>query len=85
MVPHPMRIAYATAATIANMVLAVVYLRAGVPVIEQAGNHPGPFSGIPEMMYVIVPVIIGVFQLGILLWLIIAPVQQQRSAQLGVR
>jgi TRAP-type C4-dicarboxylate transport system permease small subunit len=85
MVPHPMRIAYATAATVANMVLAVVYLRAGVPVIEQAGNHPGPFSGIPEMMYVIIPVIIGGLQLGILLWLIIAPVQEQRSANQVVR
>jgi len=85
MAPHPMRVAYATAATIANMILAVVYLRAGVPLIEQAGNHPGPFSGVPELLYTVVPVIIGVLQLGILLWLIVAPVQEQRSAQQVVR
>lgn len=82
MVPHPMRIAFAVAATIANAILATIYIYAGIPLIERATvQHAGPFSGPVEFLYIIVPAVIGLLQLGIIIWLIVAPVQEQRSAQ----
>lgn len=85
-VPHPMRIAFVFVGTLANSVLALIYIYVGIPLIEMATvEYAGPFSGPVEYLYIIVPAVIGIIQLGLLLWLIAAPVQEQRSARQVVR
>lgn len=77
---HVRRIAYTVAAEIALAILAIIYLYAGVPLIDLAVNtHTGPFSGAVEILYTIIPAIIGILQLAIVVWLVVSPVQRQRS------
>ena len=85
-VPHPARIAFVVMGTVANAVLALIYLWVGIPLIDMAVvDHAGPWSAPVEWLYVIIPAVIGVLQLGLLIWLIVAPAQEQRAATQVVR
>jgi hypothetical protein len=67
--------------TISNFTLGIIWLQAGVRMVSIARDimGDGPFSGVVDMVDLIVPLAIAVIQIGIILWFLSAPVQEERA------
>jgi len=73
------RIIFSATLFIAMMVLGVIYIRAGLPLMDRCNG--GPFCGPVETMRIVLPVVIGGMLLFSALYAIAGPVQQEESAR----
>jgi hypothetical protein len=69
------------AATVANLASAIVYYRAGLPIIElaQQDKWAGPMSSVLPMLETLVPVALLIIELGVLLWFVYGSAQTERT------
>jgi len=71
----------AAAAYAANTILAVIFVRAGQPLITLAtGRFSGPFSPVVSLLDTLVPVIIGFIYVLFGLYVLVGPVQEEQAA-----
>lgn len=78
-----LRIAYAVLAESALLFLGVLYATAGKDIIALGeGEHSGPFTWIVTQLDTVIPIVIGVLMLAIVIWMVVAPVQQERRRRL---
>jgi hypothetical protein len=84
---HLLRIAIAFGVTIANAVAAIVYYRAGKPIIDLAVNdYPGPATSAAQTLDTLVPLALLIIELGVLIYVVYGPVRRERAQQIrGVR
>jgi hypothetical protein len=81
------RVVVATGVTIAMSILGLVYFRIATPyfIPMARGNYQGlvsgPFSSTAGAIVVIVPVAIGVIVLAAWAWVVVGPIQQERTVR----
>jgi hypothetical protein len=74
------RIQVAVAVTIMDAAAAVIYYRAGLPLIDMAQtDFQGPFTPIASNLETVVPVVLSVLLLAIWLWVIYGAVQSEKN------
>jgi hypothetical protein len=79
-VGHAQRIQVAAILEFAVVLLALVYATAGQQVLSFAQSQPdGPFSDVLGQLSALMPPLIGLLLLAPLVWLLIAPYQQERA------
>lgn len=70
--------------TVANTILAIIWIRAGLLMVDIAKDitgGTGPFTGIIGMLEVVVPVVIAVVYIILFGYLVYGPVQDERARQ----
>lgn len=67
--------------TMSNFVLGIIWLQAGVRMINIGRDlmDGGPFSGVLDSLNLLIPLTIAVIQVGIVLWFLASPVQEERA------
>jgi hypothetical protein len=83
---HAARLAFVAIGLIANTVLAVLWARGGVVVIDEArsimanlGVAGGPFTGSLDMLEVVVPVFVALIYVILIGFLVFSPVEEERA------
>jgi hypothetical protein len=76
---HARRIGVAAMMEGAVILLAYIYATVGQPVFDLVEEHPGPFSSTVESIDTLMPFLILLLALGIIVWMLAAPVQQERN------
>ncbi len=71
------RLLVGTGLIVSMLIVALVYIRAGLPLMARAAG--GPFSAPVELLRVVIPVIIGGIILATSAWIVFGPVQQEKS------
>jgi hypothetical protein len=73
--------AVAAVAYISNTILAVLYVRAGRPLIDLAtGQFSGPFTPAVDLRAVLVPVVIGFIYVIFAIFVLVGPIQEEKAA-----
>jgi hypothetical protein len=70
--------------TIANASAGIVYATAGQQLLARAGTggtNAGFLSGTVDQLDVVVPLVLGIFQLGIILWFMVSSVEEERAVR----
>lgn len=77
------RFAFAMKVTIAMGLAAIIHFRVGVEQIYPLarGDFAGPFSGIIGILEFLVPLAIVIIVLATWLWVLISPVQEERTVR----
>lgn len=70
--------------TVGNVVLALIYVRVVLPMVEISKDFQGPFTSSIDTVGVIMPVVIGGLQLGLTLWLFSGGIQNERAREVRV-
>jgi hypothetical protein len=73
------RIVYSVVSYIALMALAVVWVRAGIPLTDRLINQNGPYSSVGETLQILIPLLIGALVLGVTVFLIYGSVKQEKA------
>lgn len=76
------RISFVVAWEIAIAILAMMYATAGKDLIAFADNHQGEFSNVINQLDLMVPLVIAILALAPMIWLIVAPVQEERARRI---
>jgi len=83
---HAARLAFVSLGLIANTVLAVLWARGGVVVVNEVrsimaglGVASGPFTGSLDMVEVVVPVFVAVVYIILIGYLVFSPVEEERA------
>lgn len=81
-----LRVAVTFMVTVGNLAAALVYFRAGLPLIDIASQpqYQGPFSPVLDTAATIAPICLLMLELGVLLWLIYGSAQSERKQRVAV-
>jgi mannose/fructose/N-acetylgalactosamine-specific phosphotransferase system component IID len=61
-------------------IVGVLYAQAGQPLITMLQNdYSGPFSSLAGQLNTVVPLLLGAIILGLVAWVIVGPVQEERA------
>ena len=75
------RIVFAAKSTVAIAIGGIMHYRVGTELYAVANTYPGPFSGAIDQLEFIVPISLGIMLLAVWIWVLIAPVQEERKKQ----
>jgi len=72
------RFQYGVGATIGLGGLALIYQQVFTPIFDMADSN-GPFTHVLTSAHNVVPILIVVLLLAVWIWMVVAPVQQERN------
>jgi hypothetical protein len=71
----------AAVAYVSNTILAIIFVRAGQPLIQIAtGPFSGPFTSVVTLLDAIVPVVIGFIYVIFAVYVLVGPIQEEQAA-----
>lgn len=82
MIMRALRVVVAT--IVAVSAVALLYVEVAVPIIDMGsgdGAFTGPFSVIVTRVETMVPLVIALLLLGIVIWMVVSTVQQERTVR----
>ena len=84
---HLDRIIGVAAGTVANTVLALIYVRVGLPIADLASEQGSAMEPVISLLEIVPAVVIGAIYFGLLAVLLIGPVQEETAStrETGVR